>query len=430
MKPMMETLSRILLIPALATTFALLDQARAGEPDDSPKAEAIAKPEQPDHQARPAAAGSAAAPDAAALKKQKEKQSYAFGMAFGSQLRKQPLDVEADSFVQGIRDVLSGGKTRMTEQEARAVIADMQGSLKKQKTFVQAEQRLKNKKEGEAFLAENKAKEGVVTRESGLQYKILKPGSGKKPTLDDTVVVHYRGTLVDGTEFDSSYKRNRPGTFALKKVIKGWSEALQLMSVGSKWQLFIPSTLAYGERSAGRTIGPNAALIFEAELISIKDPSGSGAQAADKKDSTTSDVSANRDLPGPVRQEMPEQAAPPAALTGIHVSYKLDPRLSGPTYGGERWVSPPTYSGASAQDTVEAKVEGIDAKGRPVKISPRWTPADPEMVAVSPSEGNAVKITVKRPGQTSLQVASQEVSKKLVIKAASRGGAMQVEISH
>src|SRR3989338_270904 len=128
----------------------------------------------------------------------------------------------------------------------------------------------KNKKEGEAFLAENKKKEGVKTTASGLQYKVIKNGNGKKPKATDTVTVHYKGTLIDGTEFDSSYKRGEPTSFPVNQVIAGWTEALQLMNVGSKWQLFIPANLGYGDRGAGPQIGPNAAFIFEVELISLK----------------------------------------------------------------------------------------------------------------------------------------------------------------
>jgi FKBP-type peptidyl-prolyl cis-trans isomerase FklB len=150
------------------------------------------------------------------------------------------------------------------------VIAELQGQLQAKQveaTKVLAE---KNKKEGEAFLAQNKAKEGIVALPSGLQYKILTAGAGNKPALEDTVVCHYKGTLIDGTEFDSSYKRNQPATFAVKGVIKGWTEALQLMAVGSKWQLFIPASLAYGESARGNVIGPNSTLLFEVELISIQ----------------------------------------------------------------------------------------------------------------------------------------------------------------
>ena len=211
----------------------------------------------------------AAAQDAPALKDQKEKLSYALGMDLGTQFRRQSVEVDPDLFVKGLKDSLSGGKTLLTEQEARAAITELQNEIRKKQMALAKEVGDKNKKEGDAFLAENKAKEGVVTLESGLQYKVLKAGEGNKPSIDDTVVCHYRGTLINGTEFDSSYKRNQPATFAVKGVIKGWTEALQLMPVGSKWQLFIPSGLGYGERGAGN-IGPNATLIFEVELISIQ----------------------------------------------------------------------------------------------------------------------------------------------------------------
>jgi FKBP-type peptidyl-prolyl cis-trans isomerase len=140
-----------------------------------------------------------------------------------------------------------------------------------------------NKKEGEAFLAANKSKPGVVTLPSGLQYKILTAGTGPKPTATDSVNCNYRGTLIDGKEFDSSYKRGKPVTFPVTGVIKGWTEALQLMPVGSKWQLFIPSDLAYGDRGAGADIGPGATLVFEVELISIEDKSKDKTPAAEEK---------------------------------------------------------------------------------------------------------------------------------------------------
>jgi FKBP-type peptidyl-prolyl cis-trans isomerase FklB len=214
-------------------------------------------------------AATAAAQDAPALKDQKEKLSYALGMDLGNQFRRQSVEVDPDLFVKGLKDSLSGSKTLLTEQEARAVITELQNEIRKKQMAIAKEVGDKNKKEGDAFLAENKTKEGVVTLVSGLQYKILKAGEGRKPTIDDSVVCHYRGTLINGTEFDSSYKRNQPATFPVKGVIKGWTEALQLMPTGSKWQLFIPSTLAYGERGAGN-VGPSATLIFEVELISIQ----------------------------------------------------------------------------------------------------------------------------------------------------------------
>jgi len=215
--------------------------------------------------------GIATAQDETVLKSQKEKLSYALGLDLGTQLKKQSVELDLEVFARALKDSLSGGKTLMTEQEARLAIMELQNQLRQKQAEQLKVQGEANKKEGEEFLAANKAKEGVVSLASGLQYKILKAGEGKKPTLDDTVTCNYRGTLINGTEFDSSYKRNVPASFQVKGVIKGWVEALQLMPVGSKWQLFIPSSLAYGERGTSGTIGPNATLIFEVELLSIKD---------------------------------------------------------------------------------------------------------------------------------------------------------------
>jgi FKBP-type peptidyl-prolyl cis-trans isomerase FklB len=215
-------------------------------------------------------AGTASAQDAAELKSPKEKLSYALGMDLGNQLKRQSVEIDPDIFVRGLKDTFLGGKVLMTEEQGRAAIAELQKEIMQKQQAQQAAIGEKNKAEGQAFLAKNKTAEGIFSLPSGLQYKILKAGEGKKPVLDDTVVCNYRGTLINGTEFDSSYKRNDPATFPLKGVIKGWTEALQLMPVGSKWQLFIPAELAYGERGAGGAVGPNATLIFEVELLSIK----------------------------------------------------------------------------------------------------------------------------------------------------------------
>jgi FKBP-type peptidyl-prolyl cis-trans isomerase FklB len=203
------------------------------------------------------------------LKTQKDKASYAIGLDMGSSLKKNEIDVNADALVRGIKDALSGGQKLMTDQEISETIMGLQKELQtKQQSRVKAAAD-KNKKEGEDFLAENKKKEGVVTLPSGLQYKIIKPGTGKSPKATDSVSVHYKGTLIDGTEFDSSYKRGQAATFPVNGVIAGWTEALQLMKEGATWKLFIPANLAYGERGAPPTIGPNATLIFEVELVSI-----------------------------------------------------------------------------------------------------------------------------------------------------------------
>jgi FKBP-type peptidyl-prolyl cis-trans isomerase FklB len=169
----------------------------------------------------------------------------------------------------GLRDALAGGKTSLTEDEARAVLQQLQNDVREKMQAKAHEAGAENRKEGEAFLAANKGKEGIVTLPSGLQYKILKAGNGPKPTAADTVSCNYRGTLINGKEFDSSYKRGEATSFPVGGVIKGWTEALQLMPVGSKWQLFIPADLAYGDRGAGADIGPGETLIFEVELVSI-----------------------------------------------------------------------------------------------------------------------------------------------------------------
>jgi len=201
------------------------------------------------------------------LKSQKEKVSYIIGMEIGSNLKKQLADVDSTILAKGIQDALTNRKPLLTEQEIQETMAAFQ----KEMMVKQTEVAKKNKAEGEAFLSENKKKEGVKALPSGLQYKVIKAGTGKKPKSNDTVTVHYRGTLINGAEFDSSYKRGQPVSFQVSGVIPGWTEALQLMEVGAKWQLFIPSNLAYGEQGAGRDIGPNATLIFEVELVSIQE---------------------------------------------------------------------------------------------------------------------------------------------------------------
>jgi len=207
-----------------------------------------------------------------ALTTNKQKASYAIGMNWGTGLHRQGIDVDSAALIQGMKDALAGGKTLLTEDEARSALMQLQKDMQEKQQAKAAAEGEANKKEGDAFLAANKTKEGVVVLPSGLQYKILKEGSGPKPTATDSVVCNYKGTLINGTEFDSSYKRGEPATFPVTGVIKGWTEALQLMPVGSKWQLFIPPDLAYGPRGTpGGPIGPNATLTFEVELISIKD---------------------------------------------------------------------------------------------------------------------------------------------------------------
>ena len=204
------------------------------------------------------------------LKTQKDKVSYGIGVDVARNFTRLGIEFDLDILIKGLRDGLSGEKLLMTETDLRTTMNAYQNELKGRMLQAMKVAAEDNKKKGDAFLAENKKKEGVVALPSGLQYKILKAGDGKKPTDTDTVECHYRGTLIDGTEFDSSYRIGKPAIFKVTGVIPGWTEALKLMPAGSKWQLFIPPQLAYGERGASREIGPNATLIFEVELLAIK----------------------------------------------------------------------------------------------------------------------------------------------------------------
>lgn len=253
------------LLLLLATSLSLMSVAIAQTPAASrPAAKAPAA-----SPAKAAQTPAAPTPSASGLTTQKDRFSYALGMNIGTNMQRQSVPVDADILARGLKDSMAGGKTLLTEEEARAILNEVQTEMRKQQQVKAQQLGEANKKEGTEFLAANKAKEGVVTLPSGLQYKILTAGTGPKPAATDTVTVNYRGTLINGTEFDSSYKRGQPTSFPVNGVIKGWTEALQLMPVGSKWQLFIPSDLAYAERGGGASIGPNATLIFEIELLSI-----------------------------------------------------------------------------------------------------------------------------------------------------------------
>lgn len=203
------------------------------------------------------------------LKTQDEKISYALGLDLGGSLSELHTELDIATLIQAIQDTLTGGDVLLTGKEIAAVMQEFSKQMEaKQKQEAQAQQG-KNLTEGEMFMEENKNKEGVQTTTSGLQYKVLTEGDGAKPSATDRVTVHYRGTLLDGTEFDSSYKRGQPATFALNGVIKGWTEGLQLMKMGSKYEFVIPPKLAYGKRGTGAQIGPDATLIFEVELLDI-----------------------------------------------------------------------------------------------------------------------------------------------------------------
>ena len=215
-----------------------------------------------------------------------QKLSYSLGMNMAKALKIEGMSIDVNVMAQAMNDVLSGRETLLTEQQAREVALTWQ-----KKRMLQQQQRMKeqataNKKAGDAFLTQNKTKEGVVVLPSGLQYKVIAPGSGPTPRASDTVKVHYRGLLVDGTEFDSSYKRGKPATFRVGGMIKGWVEALQLMPVGAKWQLVVPPELAYGERGYSPKIGPNATLLFDVELLSIEPPSTAPATGGTVRSTT------------------------------------------------------------------------------------------------------------------------------------------------
>lgn len=204
------------------------------------------------------------------MKTQMDSVSYGIGLDIGKNLKAQSIDVNAAAIAAGIHDATTGGKTLLTDEEVQKVMTEFQQQLMAKTEAKAREMGEKNAKLGAEFLAANKSKEGIKTTPSGLQYKILTAGTGVKPTTDQTVTVHYRGTLIDGMEFENSYKRGQPTTLPVTQFVKGWVEALVMMPVGSKWQLFIPSDLAYGERSPGASIPPNAVLIFELELLAVK----------------------------------------------------------------------------------------------------------------------------------------------------------------
>ena len=216
-----------------------------------------------------------AAPAPMTLDSAEQRVSYGMGVGLGQRIKQESFTIDVDAFSQGVKDAVAGGEQLMTQEEIMQEMQEFQqAQVAKQQEEMNkvAEQ---NKAEGEAFLAENAGKDGIVTTESGLQYKIITAGEGATPSADDTVEVHYAGTLINGTEFDSSYKRGSTVSFPVGGVIPGWTEALQLMPVGSKWQLFIPSSLAYGPGgTGGGPIGPNATLIFDVELVAIKGDEG------------------------------------------------------------------------------------------------------------------------------------------------------------
>jgi FKBP-type peptidyl-prolyl cis-trans isomerase FklB len=261
---------------------ARAQQAPAANTQQAPAAKAAAPSAPKTPAAKTGTATKPRTPAPLTLKTQKDKASYAVGLNvgrnLGAQLHQQSVELDQAILLRGMKDALAGGKMLLTDDEVKSALMQLQTEVRsRQQEKMKVEQeKMKvagegNKKEGAEFLGANKTKDGVVTLPSGLQYKILTEGTGPKPAATDTVVCNYRGTLISGTEFDSSYKRGQPASFPVNGVIKGWTEALQLMPVGSKWQLFIPSDLGYGDGGSGPVIGPGATLIFEVELLSIQD---------------------------------------------------------------------------------------------------------------------------------------------------------------
>jgi FKBP-type peptidyl-prolyl cis-trans isomerase FklB len=268
---------RKLSVPAAATLTVGILMLGNLVAQQTPAATTKPAPAKTSTAAKPASAA-AKTPAPLTLTTQKDKVSYAIGMNIGESMKKDSLDINPDILARGMKDAMSGGKLLLTDEQVKQVMAELRTQVTQRKEAEAKQISDANKQAGQQFLAANKSKPGVVALPSGLQYKILKEGTGPKPTATDTVVCNYRGTLINGTEFDSSYKGGQPATFPVDKVIKGWTEALQLMPVGSKWEVYVPSDMAYGERSPGPEIGPNSTLIFEIDLMSIQDKNAAPAK--------------------------------------------------------------------------------------------------------------------------------------------------------
>jgi len=259
---------KTLILPAvLLVAVATAAGAQSGKPAQKPAAQPAKPAAQPAQPTTPPAAG-----QGAPTRSVEDRASYVIGYNLGRSLKQNEINANTDLLTQGLRDAISGAKGMLTDEEMQATMQEFQQKVMAQQEAKQKVLGEKNKAEGDAFLAKNKARAGVKTTASGLQYEVLKEGTGPTPKPTDTVTVNYVGTLVDGTKFDSSYDRNQPATFVLNQVIPGWTEGVQLMKVGSKYKFYIPPALGYGEKGAGGVIGPNAPLVFEVELVSIGQP--------------------------------------------------------------------------------------------------------------------------------------------------------------
>jgi FKBP-type peptidyl-prolyl cis-trans isomerase FklB len=308
------------LIFSLAGTLlcSVTSAQQSSAPPANPPAASASTPAAPKSQTTPAAkagTGTTAAKKPAVplvLKTAKDKASYAVGMNVGKglmeSLKKSDVEISADILARGFRDAVAGNKLLLTDEESKATLEALQKEVQNHQKELHDAVVAKNLKEGQAYLAANKEKPGVVVLPSGLQYKVIQEGTGEKPTASDTVVCNYRGTLIDGTEFDSSAKQGKPATFPVGRVIPGWTQALQLMPVGSKWELVIPPSLAYGEKQQG-PIGPNSTLIFEVELLSIQPkPEPKLLPVAPPQPTGP----AQPQTPPPAQPQAPTQTPPPA----------------------------------------------------------------------------------------------------------------------
>lgn len=238
------------------------------------------------------AAETPATASSSSLTNEADKISYSIGIDIGQSFRKQNIQINSDLFMTGLKDGQNDKQTLLSKEEIYQTLVGLQNKLAQQQAETTAQQAKDNLAKGEAFLAKNKTATGIKTTASGLQYRVIKQGKGAIPKPGDIVTTHYRGHLIDGTEFDSSYKRNEPATFTVNAVIPGWTEALQLMTPGSKYELFIPSNLAYGSQGIGRIIGPNETLIFEIELLSVKPGDTTSTTSPQSKTNTSNKTAA------------------------------------------------------------------------------------------------------------------------------------------
>ena len=263
-----------LILPAalLFAAAAVAGAQQTAKPAQKPAAQPAKPAAQSAAPAQPSGAQQAGKPESV-----QDRASYVIGYNLGRTLKQNDVNANSDLIVKGLRDGLGGGTGMLTDAEMQSTMQEFQKQVQEQQEAKQKVIGEKNKTEGEAFLAKNKARAGVKTTASGLQYEVQKEGTGPNPKATDTVTVNYKGTLMDGSTFDSSYDRGQPATFVLNQVIPGWTEGVQLMKVGSKYKFYIPAALGYGDKGAGNTIGPNSPLIFEVELLSIGEPKAQGA---------------------------------------------------------------------------------------------------------------------------------------------------------